>query len=61
MARSTTLRTVATAMLIMGFLVALLGLTFIALGRPIPSAVAVVLSGLLQVMLGILFLSLSRR
>lgn len=62
MERSTTqLRTIATAMLIMGFIVELVGIAFLLRDRSSASAIGVMIPGLLLVMLGVIFLSMSRR
>lgn len=54
-------RTIATAMLIMGLLVELVGIGFLAADRSTAAAMGVLVSGLLLVMLGVVFLAQSRR
>lgn len=54
-------RTVATAMLIMGLLVELVGIAFLAADRSTAAAMSVVVTGLLLVMMGVVFLAQSRR
>ena len=62
MERSTNqLRAIATAMLIMGIVVELIGITLLVIGKSVPSVIAVFVSGGMLLMLGVVFLALSRR
>jgi hypothetical protein len=58
---SSELRTLAVAMLIIGFIAELVGIALLATGRSVPSAVSVMVPGLVLVMLGVIFIGQARR
>ena len=62
MERSTNqLRAIATAMLILGLVVELVGITLLIMGKPVLSVTAVFVSGGVLLMLGVIFLAQTRR
>lgn len=58
---ATRLRTVAVAMLVVGFLVEVAGVALLAMDRPVAAPLAVLVAGLLLVMLAVVFLAQGRR
>lgn len=58
---SSELKTLAVAMLIIGFIAELVGVALLATGRSVPSAMSVMIPGLVLVMLGVIFIGQGRR
>lgn len=58
---ATEMRTLAIAMLVIGFLAELVGVALLALGRSVASAMSVLVPGLVLVMLGVVFVGEGRR
>jgi hypothetical protein len=58
---SSELKTLAAAMLIIGFLAEIVGVALLATGRSVPSAMSVMIPGLVLVMLGVIFVAQGRR
>ena len=55
------LRTIAFAMVVLGFLAELAGIGLLASGRRAPASLAVMIAGLLLVMTAVVLLTVSRR
>ena len=55
------MRTLAIAMLVIGFIAEVVGVALLAMGRSVPSAMSVLIPGLVLVMLGVIFIGQGRR
>ena len=58
---SSELRTLAIAMLVIGFIAELVGVALLATDRTVASAMSVIIPGLVLVMLGVILLGQGRR
>lgn len=58
---SSELRTLAIAMLVIGFIAEIVGVALLATGRSTASAMSVMIPGLVLLMLGVIFIGQDRR